>query len=163
MLNSVEREDYAKSIFSTIEQSDFFGSSYTIALYASLPDELPTSSVIKRWSCHKRILLPRVGSDCQMEFFEYDPTQISKGAYGISEPEGEVSTPIEEIDIIIVPGVAFTLEGARLGRGKGYYDRYLSRTKNRAYTFGVCYLHQIIDSIPVEPHDVILDEVITVL
>ncbi len=65
-----------------------------------------------------------------------------------------------DIDLIVVPGVAFTAAGARLGRGRGYYDRYLSQPEMRAYTVGVCYAHQIVDALPSEPHDVAVERVI---
>ncbi len=158
-LSSLERENYANQLFDTIERSEIFASARTIALYASLVDELPTEGVVERWGRSKRILLPRVGEDCQMEFFEYSETSLSRGAYGIWEPQAQFPVNVEQIDIMVVPGVAFTLEGARLGRGKGYYDRYLARAKNRAYTFGACYPHQIVDSLPIEPHDIIIDRV----
>ena len=59
-----------------------------------------------------------------------------------------------------VPAVAFTRRGERLGRGKGFYDCYLSREGFRAYTVGVCYSHQLLDTLPTEPHDRRVDEVV---
>ncbi len=63
------------------------------------------------------------------------------------------------IDLVIVPGVAFTLAGGRLGHGKAYYDRFLPRT--RAFTVGACFDEQVVDELPLEPHDVLLDLVIS--
>lgn len=65
----------------------------------------------------------------------------------------------EMLDLVVVPGVAFTREGARLGRGRGYYDRYLSRPGLRAFCIGVCFAHQLVDTLPVEPHDRTMDAV----
>ena len=76
------------------------------------------------------------------------------------EPQGATPCPPERIDLIVVPGTAFTRAGARMGRGRGYYDRYLSRPGFHARTVGVCYTHQLLDTLPVEPHDVPLDRVI---
>lgn len=159
-LDSFERESYALRLFGEIEKSEIFVSAHTVALYASLPDEVPTEKAIERWGQSKRIVLPRMGEDCQMEFFEYSANEIAQGKYGIMEPQGKEPICEEEIDIMVVPGVAFTLHGTRLGRGKGYYDRYLSRPKTRAYTFGACYPHQIVESLPTEQHDVSIDCVI---
>ncbi len=156
-----ERENYANEIFTTIERDETFKYSSTVALFASLSDELPTDRVIDRWSRTKRILLPRVGENYAMEFYEYDPSTLASGSYGINEPQGGEPFPPSQIDLIIVPGVAFTLDGKRLGRGKGYYDRFLSIPQVRAKTIGVCYLHQIVDDLPTEEHDVIMDEVVT--
>ncbi len=162
-IEKTQRENYANDIFSAIEASEIFKKSEVVALYAALPDELPTAAIVERWGSAKQILLPRVGEDFNMEFYECKPSALQSGAYGIFEPQGDEPFRSEDIDLIIVPGVAFTRQGARLGRGKGYYDRYLSRASIRAYTIGVCYSHQVVELLPVEPHDVVLDEVITAL
>jgi 5-formyltetrahydrofolate cyclo-ligase len=95
-----------------------------------------------------------------MEFYEIS-NGLQRGKFGIMEPTA--STPIDpsEIDAMIVPGIAFTRQGARLGRGKGFYDKYLSRKGFRAYTIGVCYPCQVVDNIPTEEHDKQLDLVVT--
>lgn len=153
---------FANEIFSAIESSEIFARASTIALYHSLSDELPTLEVIKRWGSAKRIVLPRVGRDCAMEFYECTLGSVELGAYGILEPQGETPFSAADIDLVIVPGVAFTLSGGRLGRGKGYYDRYLSRVDFRGYKVGVCYPHQIVDFLPVEEHDVLMDWVVAI-
>ncbi len=158
-----QRENYANEIFAQIEKLEIFKTASVVALYSALPDELPTSDVIERWGAKKHILLPRVGENCTMEFYSYDSSLIESGAYGISEPQGCDPYPLVGIDLMIVPGVAFTRSGARLGRGKGYYDRYLSRDGVRAHTIGVCYAHQVVESLPTEPHDIMLCEVVSSL
>lgn len=64
-----------------------------------------------------------------------------------------ISCDPAEIDLLVVPGVAFAPIGSRLGRGRGYYDRYLAQPGFRAATVGVCYRHQLVDDLPAEPHD----------
>ena len=97
-----------------------------------------------------------------MRFFLYDPATMRRGAFGIDEPgPGAVECPPSEIDIVVVPGVAFTAAGDRLGRGRGYYDRYLSQRGMRAVRVGVCYAHQLVAVLPVEPHDVRMACVVT--
>ena len=66
-----------------------------------------------------------------------------------------------EIDLVIVPGTAFTAAGARCGRGRGYYDKYLSRPDVHAVKVGVCFAHQLVGELPAEPHDVAMDCVVT--
>lgn len=130
-----------------------------LALFSPLPDEIDISSLLHYFSC--RILLPRIADDgVGMDFYDYSPDEIKVGAYGISEPQNGVACRASEIDVMVVPGVAFSPDGARLGRGKGYYDRYMSQPDFRAYTIGVCYEHQIYDELPVEPHDCRVDRVI---
>jgi 5-formyltetrahydrofolate cyclo-ligase len=75
---------------------------------------------------------------------------LKRGAFGILEPMGGEADPME-IDLILCPGLAFDGQGRRLGYGKGYYDRFLPRT--RAFFAGVCYTECIVESVPVSPHD----------
>ncbi len=156
-----KRENYANEIFTIIEGLEIFKTSSSVALFASLGDELSTDNVIQKWSQSKRVLLPRIGDNYSMEFYEYNPSTLSSGAYGIFEPQSGEPLPSSDIDLVIVPGVAFTHDGKRLGRGKGYYDRYLSSCGMRAKTIGVCYPHQIVDYLPTEEHDVVMDLVVT--
>ena len=133
-----------------------------VALFAPLPDEVDITSLVADIGC--RVVLPRVGDMAdgtpEMEFFDYDAQSLSAGAYGIMEPQDGEPCRAEEIDLMVVPGVAFAEDGRRLGRGKGYYDRYLSRVGFRAYTVGVCYGCQLRDDIPAEPHDKKVDMVV---
>lgn len=134
-------------------------SAKVVALYASLPDEVMSGEAIDTLATQKRVVLPRVAGD-DMDFYPYDPTVMEIGSFGISEPQTEVAIDPSEIDVIIVPGVAFTLSGVRCGRGKGYYDKYLSRNGFRAIKIGVCYKEQLAEKIPSEPHDILMDSVI---
>ena len=95
-----------------------------------------------------------------MDFYPYIPNTLQRGAFGINEPQGEEPCTPSEIDVIIVPGVAFTKDGKRCGRGKGYYDKYLSREGFRAVKIGICYTEQLAECIPNEPHDITMDCVI---
>lgn len=136
-----------------------------VALFSPLPDEVDISEFVDSLAEQSgvRVVLPRVEASAEkptMEFYDYHCEGLAVGAYGISEPQGAKPCEVGEIDLMVVPAVAFTLRGERLGRGKGYYDSYLSRDGFRAYTVGVCYEHQVVDSLPTEPHDRLVDEVI---
>lgn len=158
-LGEAERNGAAARIFAAVERTEAFRRAHTVALFSALGDEPPTAGALERWAREKRILLPRVSGD-EMEFFPYRPGELASGSFGILEPQrGAPCTPAE-IDLVIVPGVAFTRSGGRLGRGRGYYDKYLSRSGFRAMKIGVCYAHQLVDALPEEPHDVRMDEVI---
>ena len=65
------------------------------------------------------------------------------------------------LDVVIVPGLAFTADGHRLGQGGGWYDRFLSGLGDRCETIGVCFAEQILSEVPVEAHDVVLDHVVS--
>lgn len=133
-----------------------------VALFSPLGDEVDVWPLVEQLDC--RVVLPRVGDRAdgtpEMEFYDYEPQAMASGAYGITEPQQGEPCGEEEIDLMVVPGVAFAEDGRRLGRGKGYYDRYLSREGFRAYTVGVCYSCQLRDDVPAESHDKRVDKVI---
>ena len=147
-------------IVARIERLSVFAESRTVGLFCALPDEPDLSSALERWRAAKRLVVPRVEGDA-MRFFEYDPRRLVPGAFGILEPgpDARLCSP-GEIDLLLVPGVAFTAGGLRCGRGKGYYDRYLAHPDFRGVRIGVCFAHQLVDALPAEPHDVRMDGVI---
>ena len=160
-LSSEQREELSARIFNEAERLPAFARAKVVALFASLKDEPLTAPALERWSRSKRIVLPRVEGDI-MRFYDYDPASMNdSGSFGISEPEATALCRPEEIDFIIVPGMAFTAAGMRLGRGKGFYDKYLSQPGFRGVKAGVCYAHQLVGELPVEPHDVFMDYVVT--
>ena len=140
-----------------------FAEAHTILLYSALPDEVPTQQLLDELLRKgKVVLLPRVTSATDMELRRYTGrNSLSHGAYGIMEPTGELFTDYDSIDAAIIPGRAFDREGHRLGRGKGYYDRFLSRVPN-IYKIGLCYAWQVFDRIPADEHDIPMDVVVVV-
>lgn len=159
-LDSRQRLRASAAIFSAVERLPEFRAARTVAVFAALPDELATDEVLARWASTRRVVLPRVEGDA-MRFYACRPDALVFGAFGILEPQGERPCPAGEIDLVVCPGVAFTADGRRLGRGRGYYDRYLGDPAFRGFRVGVCYAHQLVDDLPVEPHDVRMDRVIT--
>ena len=155
-----ERVAAAKAVFAKVEASEAFRDAECVGFFSALPDELATDEFLDRWSAMKRIVVPKVDGD-EMDFFEFSRAKMSEGAFGIMEPAADARlVDPSQIDLMVVPGVAFTLKGARMGRGRGYYDKYLSRAGFRAVKVGVCYAHQIVDDLPVEPHDIFMDFVV---
>lgn len=159
-LDSRQRLRASAAIFSAVERLPEFRAARTVAVFAALPDEPATDEVLARWASTRRVVLPRVEGDA-MRFYACCPDALVFGAFGILEPQGERPCPAGEIDLVVCPGVAFTADGRRLGRGRGYYDRYLGDPAFRGFRVGVCYAHQLVDDLPVEPHDVRMDRVIT--
>lgn len=151
----------SERIFGRVAKSAPFAAARCVAFFCALPDELATEAALARWSAAKRVVVPRVMGE-EMQFCDYDPAALGAGAFGIAEPgRAAVACDPADIDIVVVPGTAFTRDGARMGRGRGYYDKYLSQPGFRAVKVGVCYVHQLVGSLPVEPHDVTMDYVIT--
>lgn len=152
----------ASAVISSLLEDDHVLQAHTLLLYSALPDELPMQSLIEQLVNEgKTVLLPHVVSDTDMELRRYTGiSDLRKGAYGIMEPIGELFTAYDTINVAIVPGMAFDRQGHRLGRGKGYYDRFLPLLTN-AYKIGVCPSTRLIDQVPTAPHDALMDRVIS--
>jgi 5-formyltetrahydrofolate cyclo-ligase len=136
-----------------------FRAARTVALYSALGGEVSLSTLIGRWTGVKTLLLP-VTEGNRMFFRVHDgATPMRRGAFGIMEPAAGEEFPPSRIDLIAVPGVAFSRTGQRLGRGAGYYDRFLPTTG--AYKVGICFPQQLVDSIACESHDVGMDIVVS--
>ena len=131
-----------------------------VLAYYSLPDEVDTHVLIDELVAEgKTVLLPKVLDDTTMELRRYTGLQdLCEGAYHIMEPVGMTFTDLSQIDVALIPGVAFDAQGHRLGRGKGYYDRFLSLVNTQ--TIGLCFDFQKVVEVPVDAHDVAVDKVV---
>ncbi|EIC78160.1 MULTISPECIES: 5-formyltetrahydrofolate cyclo-ligase [Streptococcus] len=141
-------------------QHPFYQEVKTIATYLSFPHEFQTQELIKRMlKDGKKVLIPKTYPKGRMEFVVYDPKQLAKTSFGLLEPQGdlEVVEP-SQIDLIHVPGLAFTREGYRIGYGGGYYDRYLEHFAG--HTMSTIYPCQV-QEFNSENHDIPVQEVLT--
>ena len=136
-------------------------SARTILMYYSLPDEVCTHQLIDDLVAEgKIVLLPKVLDDETMELRRYAGIHdLREGAFHIMEPVGAPFTDYDQIAVALIPGVAFDAEGHRLGRGKGYYDRFLQSLPS-VKKIGVCFDFQKVESVPAEAHDVVVDIVV---
>ena len=137
----------------------------TILAYYSLPDEVCTRQLIDELIAEgKTVLLPKVLDADRMELRRYTgPHDLAEGAYGIMEPVGEPFTDYALIDIALIPGMAFDASGHRLGRGRGYYDRFLNSQwsmVNGQWLIGLCFDFQKVPVLPSDDHDIPVDIVI---
>jgi len=133
----------------------------TIMAYYSLSDEVCTHQLLDNLVAEgKAVLLPKVLDDETMELRCYTGRDdLQEGAFHIMEPTGTLFTDLRQIDVVLVPGVAFDAQGHRLGRGKGYYDRFLQSASD-IKKIGVCFDFQKVDQVPSEAHDVVVDIVV---
>lgn len=160
-LSAEERAEASGRIFAGVASTAAFAAARTVALYCALSDEPATERVFGSWASSKRLVIPRVEGD-SMRFFDYDAAALVRGAFGIAEPGPAArECPPGQIDLIVVPGTAFTADGARMGRGRGYYDRYLAQPGFRGVKVGVCFAHQLVGELDTEPHDVLMDRVVS--
>lgn len=158
MLSELEKEAAAEEVFSRLEKTAAFMMADNVLMYHSLPDELSTIRFLKKWQNRKHFFLPRVNG-VNLEILPYEESRLELGSFHIEEPTGNDLTDIDDIELMVVPAVAFDRKGNRLGRGKGFYDRLLATSK--ATKVGVGYEFQLLDSIPSESYDIPMDMIIT--
>lgn len=158
LLSQAERSEAARRVFELVEQTAAFLLSDHILMYHSLPDELSTREFIDRWSSRKHFYLPRVNG-VNLDILPYDRSRLHLGSFNIEEPTGDDTADMSDIELVIVPGVAYDRHGNRIGRGKGYYDRLLRDTE--AVTMGVAFACQLCDDIEPDEFDVPVHYVIT--
>jgi 5-formyltetrahydrofolate cyclo-ligase len=141
-----------------------FGRAGTVLAYLALPQEAQTAGIIEcAWLAGKQVAVPAARLDG-----EYVPVWLKPGdtvaaaRFGVPEPVIQMPAKPDRFDLVIVPGVAFTAAGARLGHGKGFYDRLLARLGRRAgCKVGIGLGYQILPGIPVTETDVGMDAVVT--
>lgn len=158
--SAIQLVEWSSIVCSCISQLPQWQRATTVMLYNALPDEVDLRLLLREaWRMGKRVLLPVVKGDEMVARLVDEATPFQCGAYGIQEPIAEDFTDYQQIDLVIVPGMAFDVEGHRLGRGKGYYDRFLPLAVN-AYKLGVCFPFQFVDAVPVEQYDQRMDCVV---
>lgn len=157
------RERADRDIAARFLALEAFGHARTVLFYASYRGEVATQPLVEAaLAAGKRTALPRVDRPRRtMEAYPISSwDDLQPGAYGILEPPASSPViPPAEIDLIVVPGVAFDETGARVGYGAGYYDRYLARTGGcRA---ALAYELQVVASVPAGSYDALMDYIIT--
>lgn len=142
-----------------------FKSSHIIMTYVALNEEVSTDLLIEEaFREGKRIVVPYCNENSKIGLAEIcSLEELKVGAFGIREPLEICRDNIREelIDLVIVPGVAFDKEGNRLGMGKGFYDRFLQTAKSHSYWIAPTYECQMVESIPLEEHDLPVDMIVT--
>jgi 5-formyltetrahydrofolate cyclo-ligase len=160
-LTPEERNKQAEAIHQRLEASSIFSQSKAILMYWSLPDEVPTKSLVNKWFKDKKVYLPVInGDDLKIVQYTGEDSLVAGDKYGIPEPNGPEIEDEHSIEAVIVPGVAFDADNNRMGRGAGYYDRILKRIPD-AKKIALAFDFQMVDKVPVEAHDIKMDVVIT--
>jgi len=136
-----------------------------IMVYLALPQEADTTNIVlQAWQDHKRILAPQVSWESRqmipVEIRNLD-ADVASNEMGFREPVRGLPFPIELIDLVVVPGLGFDPAGNRLGRGRGFYDRFLSRPEFKGVSCGFAIEDQLVESIPAGPQDVRVNMLVT--
>ncbi|QDV91428.1 5-formyltetrahydrofolate cyclo-ligase family protein [Phycisphaerae bacterium RAS2] len=130
----------------------------TIMIYLSLPQEADTTPIVlQAWQDGKRVVAPQVSWESRqmipMEIRDLDTEVAANNQLGVREPVSGQIIPVQQIDLVIVPGLGFDPFGNRLGRGRGFYDRFLGKPEFRGVSCGFALEEQVVDSIPAGPLD----------
>lgn len=177
-LDAAEREEKSQKAALSFLESSIYKDAECLAAFLSMPEEIDTFPVIKKAAFDKKeILLPRIiPSTNKMDFYALNAgglfdlkslySQTELNSWNIREPLKSLK-PIPKNEFpkktaLLIPGLAFCKDGRRLGRGKGFYDRFLAElfAENDLFRLegkicGYCYSNQIVESLPVEENDIL--------
>lgn len=165
-LNRRQRERSSEVITAKLLSLAEFASASTVAAYMSFGSEFETDEFIQAvLASGKRLVLPRIVPGTRDMLFHVvsDPTQLVPGPWGIREPDAAscAVVPVSEVDLMLVPGVAFTRRCERLGYGGGFYDSVMKSMRPSVMKVAAAFGLQIVDELPVAAHDVAVDMVVT--
>jgi 5-formyltetrahydrofolate cyclo-ligase len=164
-LDPQARVEKSKQICRNLTSMEEFRKAATVMMYLSTAYEVDTTAAILHcWQQGKTVVVPKVSwQQRHMIPVEINSLEagIATGTYGLRNPTTGRPMPAEDIDLIVTPLLAFDKKGNRLGRGGGYYDRFLASEGLRAIICGLAFSEQMVDDVPTEAHDVPLEFVVT--
>ncbi|HEX4124395.1 MAG TPA: 5-formyltetrahydrofolate cyclo-ligase [Tepidisphaeraceae bacterium] len=168
MLAAVSDEDrHRKSIAACglLAGTPEFAAARVVMLFLSMPHEIETSSLALRcWQAGKTVVVPKVSWD-QRRMLPVEISSLTSGIStahpGVLEPSTGKPMPVTMIDLVVVPGIGFTPSGHRIGRGMGFYDRFLAQEDFVGVSCGLGFEEQVLGQIPVLDHDMPLSMLIT--
>ena len=166
-----QREDDRRRRSNAIRRKVFrltaFRRAKTICCYVALPYEVQTWRMIEEMlSRGKRVVVPVSEprtKRLRLSEVRNPATELARGTFGVWEPKPSVVRPIRtrDVDLVIVPALAFDRRGHRLGHGHGYFDRFLSRIPRTTPTMGLAFRFQLLDCLPHAAHDHAVQTVLT--
>jgi 5-formyltetrahydrofolate cyclo-ligase len=161
----VELQAKSAQVCEKLAGSSEYAKAEIVLVFLSLPTEVDTTPLVLRaWQDRKRVLAPKVSWEqrrmlpVEIRSLSHDLTTTQ---LGIREPTTGPPIPIALIDLVIVPGLAFDEQGNRLGRGRGFYDRFLAHPEFRGVSCALVFEEQITESVPANALDVRVDMVVT--
>lgn len=155
-----QKKALSQEILNQVENTPEFIKAKCIMAYWSMEDEVFTHDFVQKWGIEKKIILPVVkGDQLDLKVFRGVEKLVPGENFGIPEPKGEVFADNEQIELVIVPGVAFDYKNNRMGRGKAYYDQLLKNLE--AFKLGICFRFQYFEEVPHDDLDIKMDLVIS--
>jgi 5-formyltetrahydrofolate cyclo-ligase len=161
------QDKHAKSVLACgwLTRTADFQNARVVMIYLSTADEIDTASLALRcWQAGKTVVAPKVSWD-QRRMLPVEISSLTTGLTrtgpGISEPISGKPVPTDMIDLVIVPGLGFTPTGLRIGRGLGFYDRFLAQSDFIGRSCGLAFESQVIETLPALDHDIPLSMLVT--
>jgi 5-formyltetrahydrofolate cyclo-ligase len=156
------REVWSSAIVGAVHELPEVVAARTVTAYLSFGSEIATSELIGILDTEgKRVGVPVV-RDGEIVMVTYRPDdETVRSDFGMEEPAGSAEIPPEEVDVLVIPGLAFDRSGFRLGYGGGFYDRYVRRTRPEALRVGICFSDQVVDAVPHGDGDERVDRIVT--
>ncbi|MFC1804341.1 5-formyltetrahydrofolate cyclo-ligase [Candidatus Omnitrophota bacterium] len=157
-----EQDRKSRDIKRKLSENASFRKAKSVMFYVSFDGEVNTEDMIKvAQKQGKTVTVPVCGQDRTLKPYILGArTRLKSGPYGTKEPVKSKAVSPQDLDLVVVPGVAFDKKGRRLGRGKGYYDRFLSKLPRLKPTIGLAFDFQILPILPAADHDVSVTKVI---
>lgn len=167
--NQDNKDEISRTIMATFMSQPEYESASTVMFYVDVRAEVRTRfDLPAAIASGKKIVVPWCNDMGELELFHLESMdELEIGMYKILEPRQDLRhlaskrVAVEELDVIMVPGVGFDSRGGRTGMGKGYYDKCLQHARPDSKLTAVCFDCQIFEEIPVQEHDVYMDKVIT--
>jgi 5-formyltetrahydrofolate cyclo-ligase len=164
-LTESQRHQKSLNACSLVAASPEFAAARVVMLFLSTPHEVDTASLaLKSWQAGKTVVVPKVSWDQRrmlpVEISSLNTNMTTTGP-GVREPVNGKPIPVDFIDLVIVPGLGFTANGHRIGRGMGFYDRFLAQPEFLGVSCGLGFEEQIVENMPVLDHDVPLSMLAT--
>lgn len=167
--NQEQKAELSRAICEKFVALPQYAAARTVMFYVDVRTEVRTRDYLATALSHgKRIVVPWCNASGELELFWLKSMDdLAIGMYKILEPKPELrllpdrQVPVAELDLIMVPGVAFTRDGARMGHGKGYYDKLLEHARPDAPLVALAFECQLFPEIPTQEHDVFMDKIIT--
>ena len=176
-----DKDELSRSIVGKFRSLPEYAAASTVMFYIDVRSEVRTRHILprvltkiipnyatKHRNIDKKIVVPWCNDDGELELFHLESMdELETGMYGILEPSEELrglpqkQVDIKELDLIMVPGVGFDATGARMGHGKGYYDKLLENARQGTPLVALAFECQMFEEIPVASHDIYMDKIIT--
>ncbi|MDO9591865.1 MAG: 5-formyltetrahydrofolate cyclo-ligase [Erysipelotrichaceae bacterium] len=167
-LSETELAHLSEGLLNQLIASGLLEPAETVMLYMDFRDEARTSGIIEYlWKTGKNVVVPKVNKKAdKLDLYSISTFgDLARSSFGILEPPKDRVPDVDpqQLDLILSPGVVFDSQGNRIGYGAGYYDKLLPSTRTDCLVCGLAFELQIVDPglIPVEPHDVPLDFIVT--